>query len=170
MIEALRLSIENITYDNVQIALPTEVEDIGFDPPLGHHTIMFRYQGNWHCCHSWNLKLIHLSRGRLSLPRLIPFKRLVIDSDKIYGPGMFATNKMLAEYGVNEYWERAIESQVAFSCQEGIFITTDYAISNLIFMPGQPPRDPDGVKRQSITGTGIRDFIRRPGCRPCRSR
>ena len=149
MIEALRLSIGNITYDNVLVAMPSEIEEIGFDPPLGHHTIMFRYQKRWHCCHSWNLKLIHISRGTLRLPDLIPFERLVIDSDKIYGPGLFATNHVLAAHGADKVWERQIESQVAFHCQEGVFITTDYAISNLIFQPGHPPRDPDGVKRQS---------------------
>lgn len=174
MIDAIRISIGDITYENVKIILSTEIESLGFDPIFEEHTIMFRMGIKWHACHDWNLKMIHVSRSSLRLPRMIPFERIVIDSNKIYGPGMFATNQILINYGVDEIWHHRLERQVAFSCLEGIFITTDYAIDNLIFQPGHPLRNLADRMVGNMARTGDRLDLQRytgnGGTRPCRSR
>ena len=171
MIDALRISIGDITYENVKIILSPELEDMGFDPIFEEHTIMFRQGIKWHACHDWSLKMIHVSRNNLRLPHLLPFERLVIDGNKIYGPGMFATNKVLVNYGIDEIWHHRLERQVAFSCLEGIFITTDYAIDNLIFQPGHPikSQSTSTIVTHGVKSTDIVRHIGVGGTRPCRS-
>ncbi len=169
MIPALRISIGDITYQNVKIAMSEEVDQLGLIPVLGEHTVMFKHNNKWHACHNWELKLIHLSRNRCKVPGAIPYERLVISADKIYGPGMYVTNEVLREAGVRDLW-LGIESQIAFHSIEGTFISTDYAITSIVFPISNPPiegRAAPGIVRASTNGPNLR--IRRGGTRPCRS-
>ena len=135
MIDALRISIRrDITYENVKIALPSEFESLGLYPVFGDYTVMFKHNNKWHSSHSWTLALVHLSKGKLSLPGL-PFNKIIIDDDKIYGPGQFIPHQILHAYNIPDFCHGP-DVQVAFTVSTGIYLTTDYSISNIIWEHG----------------------------------
>jgi len=106
----------------------------------------------------------------MRMPHIIPYERIVIDSNKIYGPGMFATNQVLVDYGVDEVWKHRLERQVAFSCLGGVFITTDYAIDNLVLPPGYPVKSHTEMAMSTRAhGHDVGGYVHRGGTRCCRS-
>lgn len=132
MYRAIRITLQgDITYSDVDIALGDEISKFGYEDIFEGNTILFRHNGAWIATHSWNLKLIQIDKSVRSDGDGIPFDRIVIDSDKIYGPGRIFSGSKMAEHGVPLFWSAGFETQLTFSCSDGFFVTTDYSIDSI---------------------------------------
>jgi hypothetical protein len=138
MLKAIRISIGDITYDNVDLIDWKGIEDHGFDKIFEEHTIMFRHRNRWFTSHAWNLKLVHISKLPKTSSSGIEFDKIIIDEDKIYGPGSIIIRDQMVKYGIPIFWENGFEKQLAFTCQDGLFVSTDHAIDTICYHQTQP--------------------------------
>lgn len=138
MLQALRISIGNITYDFVDLIEHQEIGTMGFPQIFEEETIMFRYRERWHTCHAYNLKLIQIDRQTRNPREGIEFDKIIIDSDKIYGPGTIMTRDKMQQYGIPIFWENGFEKQLSFTCRDGLFVTTDYAVDTIRYHKTNP--------------------------------
>jgi hypothetical protein len=146
MLGALRISIGgDITYDDVVLADYTEIESVGLPNIFEEQTVVFKYQGRWYTTHSYALKLIQIDRYQRSPRTGVPFDKIIIDDDKIYGPGVLLTREAMSQY-VPIFWENGFEKQLAFSCRDGFFVTTDYSVDTICYPKIAPYQGNTGVR------------------------
>lgn len=181
MLKVEYISIHSdITYERVQIALPQELEQLGIYPVFGEHTLAFKYAGKWHVCHNWTLKIIHISFKIINLPG-IPYEKIIIDSDKVYGPGIFIPNSVVIANDLPDFFSQP-EAEVLFTAPTGTYLTSDYAIGTLILQPkaeNQTPRVANAAAAAQVFAESVRathtdlaafaPYLWDGSAKPCRS-
>jgi len=171
MIHAMRISIGDATYDNVNIASGPELDKLGLGKILGQYTLMFKHNGKWHATHLHNVSVIHVCIGKLNIPGT-PFDKIVLDGDKIFGPGKLIKHSQLIELGLHVAHESLVAEQVAFTCPEGIFITRHWSVSSILFSHTTnfiALNEPEFRAKAFVEPNKIIDFVKKNGTRCCRS-
>lgn len=123
------------SYENVKIYEEHDHDDI---PDIMEHNTFCFVKNNQHI-------LVHLLKVCViriygpneapNIPDSIPFHKLVISGDVIYGPGRIIRQEKYAEYGIPRVFNKStcgIAEQLVFvTPQDGMFITTDWNIVSL---------------------------------------
>jgi hypothetical protein len=179
MIDAIKLTIGNITYPNVKVLAAQDIIDTGLEPIFGDDTIMFKNDNCWHACHGYNVCLIQVAPTQLSIPGMIPFKRIVIDSDKIYSSGKLAPYSLLVALAAKNKWKLHMVDEIAFCCRDGSFISSSWDVSNIIMdkdipkmIPAMPRRHNEITAAHELSKTAgkkLDGFIKKGGTKSVRS-
>jgi len=172
MIHAIRLSLGDATFDNVDIISGPDLDEYGLDKVLGEYTLMFKHNNRWHASHMYNISTIHICTGRLDIPGVL-YDKIVLDGDKIFGPGKIIKHSQLIELGLHLAHETLMAEHIAFTCPEGVFITRHWKVSNIVFKDrpaGFEQFETKEFRAKTAVVGNVTSFVKKPGAKCCRSK
>lgn len=127
------------SYQHVKVCDDADLDKFGINKIFEDWTGCFFHEKKCYLVHHWKVKVIHLTRSRHRARGTIFAERLVLDGDILYSDINIIPSDSWAELGIPFYFvkQHGIAGQMAFSCQEGTFITHDTNCTSIII---QTPR------------------------------
>lgn len=158
MFNAVLVSLsDGQSYENVQICEDADLDKFGLPRPFEEWTACI-FTGR-HCLivHHWKIKVIQLDRRRRTGSNSSHTERLILDGDIVYAPATFLHEDNWLDMGIPHFFVKrnGIAGQMAWTNQEGTFITHDTNVTSII-VPDPRPRGITKSESPSITPTAVK--------------
>lgn len=134
MIEALRLTLGNgQSYENVSVLTVSDMQDYGVNQIFGANTCCFMHRDKLILAHAYSIMVLHLNRTlRPVLERSIPYEKLVLCNDAIYGPGQIYLPEHHGDFGLEPIASCECDfTPFLFSAGDGLLLVDEEAVATL---------------------------------------
>lgn len=135
MLDVLRLTLGNgQSYEGVSILTASELRGQGVKLIFGDNTFCFVHRGKFIMAHAYNILVVHLTK--LIKPVLedsIPYEKVVLSHDAVYGPGQIYLPKHAVMFGLEPITlsERDFVPFLFSAENEGLLLVDEKAIATL---------------------------------------
>ncbi len=159
--KVVKISIGNgQSYEDALIYTESDMAVLGVRQLFDKYTFSFSVQDKFYLVHSLNVNVIHISQIPKMVDGAIPYERIVLNTDVIYGPGAIIPMPLHEALEIEQFFVEDSQYQpLVFTCPQGLMAVMDANVASLECAALSPkPRSMRGINLQNIrvhTPSGI---------------
>lgn len=133
MLKVLRITLgRGQSYQHVHVLTLDEINSGGVTKVFGNATFVFGTKKDYHITHAQNVNILHLGRLWPAPDGALPYERLVMNDDSLYGPGHILLPQHHQPLGIEPlFLEDDWTQPLVFTAPEGLLLATSHFVVTL---------------------------------------